>query len=79
MGRTTVTVAFLASWVALFYSLSLTGLGYQTGWTPWWHWLRRVPLQGAAHSSRAGAYLLAASSGVSQLSGTDLVYACHDG
>jgi methanethiol S-methyltransferase len=28
--------------VALFYSLSLTGLGWQTGWTPWIHWLRGV-------------------------------------
>jgi len=35
--------AFYASWVGLFYSLSLTGLGYQTGWTTWWHWLRRRP------------------------------------
>jgi methanethiol S-methyltransferase len=35
-----VGVGFLLSWAALFYSLSLTGLGYQTGWTPWWAWLR---------------------------------------
>jgi protein-S-isoprenylcysteine O-methyltransferase Ste14 len=35
-----VSAAFLLSWAALFYSLSLTGLGYQTGWTPWWAWLR---------------------------------------
>ncbi len=35
---------FYFSWVALFYSLNLTGLGYQTGWTPWWHWFRgRTP------------------------------------
>ena len=39
--------AFYASWVALFYSLSLTGLGYQTGWTPWWHWLRGKAITGA--------------------------------
>ena len=32
--------AFYASWLALFYSLYLTGLGYQTGLIPWWHWLR---------------------------------------
>ncbi|MFO0912385.1 MAG: NnrU family protein [Pirellulales bacterium] len=31
---------FLASWIGLFYSLHLTGLGYQTGLTPWLHWLR---------------------------------------
>lgn len=35
-----VDASFLASWVALFYSLHLTGLGYQTGLTPWWHYAR---------------------------------------
>jgi protein-S-isoprenylcysteine O-methyltransferase Ste14 len=32
--------AFVLSWAALLWSLSLMGLGYQTGWTPWWAWLR---------------------------------------
>jgi protein-S-isoprenylcysteine O-methyltransferase Ste14 len=41
MISATIQAAFYASWVALFYSLSLTGLGYQTGWTPWWNWVRR--------------------------------------
>ena len=36
-----VRLAFLACWPALIYSLSLTGLGYQTGFTPWWAWLMR--------------------------------------
>ena len=31
---------FYASWIALAYSLHLTGVGYQTGLTPWWHWFR---------------------------------------
>jgi protein-S-isoprenylcysteine O-methyltransferase Ste14 len=55
---------FYASWAALFYSLSLTGLGYQTGWTPWWHWLRRRPLpardfrpRGVYHVLRHPIYL----------------------
>lgn len=39
-GRVAVQTAFYASWVALFYSLRLTGLGFQTGWTPWRAWLR---------------------------------------
>jgi protein-S-isoprenylcysteine O-methyltransferase Ste14 len=56
IGRTAVTVAFLASWGALLYSLSLTGLGYQTGWTPWWHWLHGVPLPARRFEPR-GAYL----------------------
>lgn len=34
---------FYGSWIALFYSLHLTGLGYQTGLTPWLHWVRREP------------------------------------
>ena len=39
-----ITGCFYASWIALFYSLYLSGLGYQTGLTPWWYWLRRQPL-----------------------------------
>lgn len=31
---------FYGSWLALLYSLSLTGLGYQTGWTQWQYWFR---------------------------------------
>lgn len=33
-------VGFYGSWVALLYSISLTGFGYQTGWTQWLHWYR---------------------------------------
>lgn len=39
-ARAAVQGAFYASWAALFYSLHLTGLGFQTGWTPWRAWLR---------------------------------------
>ena len=42
-GAIAVEVAFAAGWPALVYSLYLSGLGYQTGWTAWWHWLRRRP------------------------------------
>lgn len=36
--------AFYLSWLALFYSLYLTGLGYQTGLLPWLCWtLNRNP------------------------------------
>lgn len=35
---------FYGSWIALFYSLYLTGLGYQTGLTQWWYWaIQRKP------------------------------------
>ena len=41
--RTFMNLCFAGSWIALFYSLSLTGLGYQTGLTPWLYWLRNRP------------------------------------
>jgi len=46
---------FYGSWIALFYSLWLNGLGHQTGWTPWWHWLRRRPAPRRQFAPR-GAY-----------------------
>lgn len=62
--RWSVQAAFLGSWVALFYSLSLTGLGYQTGFTPWWYWVRGQALprrefvpRGAYHYLRHPVYL----------------------
>ena len=56
-ARGAVQVAFVGSWLALFYSLHLTGLGYQTGLTPWWHWLRGKPLGHATALSRAAPIL----------------------
>jgi protein-S-isoprenylcysteine O-methyltransferase Ste14 len=50
-------VAFIASWVGLFYSLSLVGLGYQTGFTEWSHWVRRHPLPPRTFKPR-GAYFI---------------------
>ncbi len=38
--RRCMQIAFVLGWVALFYSLYLSGLGWQTGFTPWWAWLR---------------------------------------
>lgn len=38
-----VSWGFAGSWLALLWSLHLTGLGWQTGLTPWWHWVRGVP------------------------------------
>lgn len=35
-----VTWLYLSGWGLLFYSLSLFGLGYQTGWTPYWAYAR---------------------------------------
>jgi protein-S-isoprenylcysteine O-methyltransferase Ste14 len=47
--------AFLASWAALAYSLCLTGVGYQTGFTEWNHWRRRQPVPQRRFEPR-GAY-----------------------
>jgi len=38
-----MTGGFYLSWVALFYSLHLTGLGWQTGLTPWLAWVLGRP------------------------------------
>lgn len=55
-SRAIVQGAFYGSWIALFYSLNLTGLGYQTGWTPWWSWVRGKSLPMRSFEPR-GAYL----------------------
>lgn len=38
-----IRAAFVASWALLLYSLHLTGLGHQTGFTSWWRWARGQP------------------------------------
>jgi protein-S-isoprenylcysteine O-methyltransferase Ste14 len=53
--RLAVWAGFYASWVALFFSLRLSGLGYQTGWTQWMYWLRRQSLPPRGFKER-GAY-----------------------
>jgi methanethiol S-methyltransferase len=35
-----ILAGFYGSWAALIYSLYITGMGYQTGLTQWWYWLR---------------------------------------
>ena len=52
-----VTAAFIGCWVLLLYSLHLTGLGYQTGFTPWWQWVRGLP-QGRREFQPRGAYCI---------------------
>jgi protein-S-isoprenylcysteine O-methyltransferase Ste14 len=42
-ARVVVQAAWYGSWVLLIYSLWLSGFGYQTGATAWWHWVRRRP------------------------------------
>jgi protein-S-isoprenylcysteine O-methyltransferase Ste14 len=40
IARSAMLLAFYGSWIGLLYSLWITGMGYQTGLTPWWYWLR---------------------------------------
>lgn len=56
-SESAIRLLFYACWVALFYSLSLTGLGYQNGWTPFYHWLRRQQPPRREFKPR-GAYML---------------------
>ncbi|HWG46437.1 MAG TPA: hypothetical protein VN688_26990 [Gemmataceae bacterium] len=56
--------AYGLSWVGLLYTLGLTGYGWQTGWTPFWAWLRgrqppprRFTIHGAYHVMRHPVYL----------------------
>ena len=53
--RPWITAAFVGSWGLLLYSLHLTGLGYQTGFTPWWRWVRGLP-QARRDFQPRGAY-----------------------
>lgn len=39
-AETGIRLGYHAAWLALIYSLILSGIGYQTGFTAWWHWLR---------------------------------------
>ena len=48
---------FYFCWAALLYSLALTGLGYQNGWTPFYYWLRNEPAPRREFKPR-GAYTL---------------------
>lgn len=43
-GRWLIDACWFGSWVGLFYSMWLNGLGYQSGWTPWSYWMKRQPI-----------------------------------
>ncbi len=43
-ARGAINVCWFGSWALLFYSFYLNGIGYQTGFTPWWHWVRGKPI-----------------------------------
>jgi len=51
-----VQVGSYASWIALVYSLNLSGFGSQSGLPQWWHWVRRRPMPNQEFKPR-GAYL----------------------
>jgi hypothetical protein len=39
-ARIAMRGAYCGAWIMLLYSLYLAGVGYQTGWTAWWPWIR---------------------------------------
>ncbi|MGE5193381.1 MAG: hypothetical protein ACM3U2_12880, partial [Deltaproteobacteria bacterium] len=43
-ARIAIDAGWYGSWVLLFYSFFLNGIGYQTGFTNWWHWVRGRPI-----------------------------------
>ena len=55
--RSTIHLCFYACWGALLYSLALTGLGYQNGWTAFYYWLRNQKPPRRVFNPR-GAYRL---------------------
>jgi methanethiol S-methyltransferase len=42
VAKTFILFGFYASWIILLYSIWLTGMGYQTGLTQWWYWMRKA-------------------------------------
>ncbi len=77
-AATLIAAGFYASWAGLFYSLSLTGVGYQTGLTPWLYWVRGESIPRRDFTPRR-AYQNSATSGVPDLHGPRVVHAHHDG
>lgn len=51
----TIEAAYIGAWISLIYSISLTGLGYQTGFSTWWPWIRGKPVPRRSFEPR-GAY-----------------------
>ncbi len=43
-ARVAIDACWFGSWALLFYTFFLNGIGYQTGFTPWWHWVRGKPV-----------------------------------
>lgn len=63
-ARVSIDACWFGSWALLFYSFFLNGIGYQTGFTPWWYWIRGRPIpprpfnpQGVFRIMRHPAYL----------------------
>jgi hypothetical protein len=55
IGAQFIIGAFYLSWAGMLYSISLTGLGFQTGWTQWQYWYRGEKLPRRDFEAR-GAY-----------------------
>ena len=53
-----IQIGFACCWIGLLHSLSLTGLGWQTGLTPWWAWVRGLPAPRREFRPRSSYLLL---------------------
>ena len=53
IAATGMTGAFYCAWIWMLYSISLTGFGYQTGWTQWQYWYRGEKLPRRDFESRS--------------------------
>jgi protein-S-isoprenylcysteine O-methyltransferase Ste14 len=54
-AETAMRAAYVLSWGVPIYTLGLTGYGWQTGWTPFWAWLRGQAAP-PRHFTVCGAY-----------------------
>ncbi len=55
--RLAVQTLYLSCWGTLFFSLCCSGIGYHTGWLPWWYWVTRQPIPRRSFKPR-GAFTL---------------------
>jgi protein-S-isoprenylcysteine O-methyltransferase Ste14 len=51
-SKLAIDAGWYASWMLLLCSFFLNGIGYQTGFTNWWHWVRGRPVPPRAFKPR---------------------------
>ena len=74
--RLAVQTLYLSCWGTLFFSLCCSGIGYHTGWLPWWYWVTRQPIPRRSFKPRR--VHADATSGLPEFFRPGLVYPRHD-